>query len=221
VAHLDYPQGEAMLQTDLLVLAQAGLDPSDKAGDLAAGDGRQFVPLWQEGHDIVGGDYDPQLLGEIKKRAQQSSDHKDLKLVRLDWEALPFTQGSFNFVFLLGRDLHHFVTALERRRFFSQIRKIVNKDATLVVDIADPTSEKYETMITATSELTSGWRREWEDAKPAIDTMDRVNYTLRIFPSFMQLVEDAKNGGFEICKAYFQPIPGTDGKNIYFVFKAV
>ena len=221
--HLNYPQGQANLPTDLWILTEAGLDKADAVFDPAAGEGLHAIPLMTRGINLTAGDYNLKYVNEIvqKIRTSRTDSANQGKFVTLNWNNIPFGKNTFDFVMFIGRNIHHLITSRDRQKVFERIRSVVRTGSVLVLDIGDTSTGKYQQSSRQAAGLFRRWRREWEDTAAVLDSPDGQRFTMRAFPSILQITHDAEKQKFLIDRAYFRYIPGSDARNIYLIFHAV
>lgn len=217
-------RGEAELPQDLEIIRRtAGLVQGDRfdkklvLADFAAGTGRHVHAISQDEalqnqiDTIIAVDVTFPYLLEL----ELSDTENEVDSVNAEWFYLPFEDASFDVELLIGRDLPHLVNAYERRRFLSEARRTLSSDGVLLVDIPDLRVGEYRMQINKSRQLFEHWLPNEDLDTTVKDTLDGILFTLRVFSSLEQLIEDAAAVGFRVRFTQVVQIPDSEAWNLY------
>lgn len=217
-------RGEAELPQDLGVIKRVVRHVEQKQretklalADFAAGTGRHVHAITQDEalraqiSTITAVDVTFPYLLDLER-----TDTEDVvDSVNAEWFHLPFEDGSFDIALLIGRDLPHLVNAYERRRFLSEARRTLSGDGVLLVDIPDLRIGEYRAQVDESSQLFAQWLPNEDLDATVKDTLDGMLFTLRVFSSLEQLLEDTKATGLRVDFTQVAQIPDSDAWNLY------
>lgn len=102
--------------------------------DLACGQGRHAVPLAAQGYDVVGLDYQANLLEVAECRAREAG--VQVPFVRGDMRALPFDDASFDAVQMIFTAFGYFSDA-ENAQVLAEVARVLRPGGWFVLDVAN------------------------------------------------------------------------------------
>jgi SAM-dependent methyltransferase len=175
--------------------------------DAGCGEGRNAVPLARAGHRVVGLDRSRRLLRTMPR-------HPRLRLVWGSYEEMPFADGIFDAVLMLGTALGYSGEAADRQAL-REARRVLAPDGRLVIEtlhrdeIGEALTRHEERELPGGDTLC--FDRDFDRWTSTLHESQRLNggpvldYELRVYrpADLARMVEDA---GFEIVSAEATPV---------------
>jgi D-alanine-D-alanine ligase len=114
----------------------AALEPRDRMLDLCCGQARHLLELARRGfRDLTGVDRSRYLLRVARKRVRLAG--ASIVLREADARALPFAEGSFDCVSMMGNSFGYFADPRDDQLVLGEIRRVLVPGGRIYLDLAD------------------------------------------------------------------------------------
>lgn len=120
---------------DLALYSQLAQDYHGDILDIGCGTGRVLIHLAQEGYDVYGIDNDIAMLDRLDQKLKRMPHLKD-KITYYDGDVLTYQlDKKFNLILLTYNALMHFQEQDSQIQLLQQVKKWINNDGLLVIDL--------------------------------------------------------------------------------------
>ncbi len=189
--------------------------PPKSVLDIACGTGGYSLELCKQGYDVTAVDLDGRMLEQLEEKARQSG----LQVNYLQANMLELGEKlseRYDMAFCIGNSIVHLENMLQIKEFLSDIKKILDNDGSLVLQIINfdrillrdikslPTIENKDTGLTFERNY------DYDKQKNTIYFKTRLNVGNRTFDGMVplyplrqdELVEAAQEAGFKKIKLF-------------------
>lgn len=175
--------------------------------DVACGTGRHLLNLdGEDGRSVTGVDL-------VKKHVESVLAQKpDADVKEGSWYELPFEDKQFSGAYCLGRSFAHNRTVPDAVQCLMEIGRVTTDDATIIIDLPDPTKGDYAHHVRDTYALAR--KLGLKKVLPGVinDSPDNEHYFDRYVPSDNAIKGIAWLAGYKVEKIGVQPYHGISGE---------
>ena len=177
-----------------------------KVLDVACGTGRLLEALDNDSLSITGVDAVEKHIKYIKERRPESD------VLVGSWATLPFSDGSFDSAYCLGRSFAHNVTVNDAIECLQEIGRVISDDGIVLLDLPDTSKGEYPKLIERTHKIAKE-RGIFNFTLGLInDGPDDEHFFDRFIPDDEQMKAITMLAGFEAEKIATKSYEGTNGE---------
>ena len=173
-----------------------------KVLDVACGTGRHVLANSSAGVSVSGIDIVPKHVEYIKNK------NPDTDVQIASWFDMPFPDNSYEGIYCLGMSFTHNTTIPDAVACLREMRRVLNDDGIVILDLPDPAKGEYKDLIDQVSRVRIS--KGLKVLKGIInDSPDQEHYFDRFLPDDKQFILIAELAGFKAEKFAEKPYKGV------------